>query len=49
MIEHYLGRYFYYWACFTFITDYLGYYIVGIMIGYNIYIYILYYQNFIDQ
>lgn len=49
MIQYYLGNRGYYWACFTFISDYFATYIISIMLGQNIFLYLVYYMGFIED
>lgn len=49
MIHYYLGNKGYYWACFTFISDYFSTYIIGIMLGQNIFLFLAYYMGFIGD
>ena len=49
IIKYYLGRFGYLCACFTFFTDYFSTFIIGILLSYNIVLYLLYYSGFIDE
>lgn len=49
LIEKFLNKGNYYWACFTFISDYLATYIIGILLGYYVLLYIMYYLGMVDK
>ena len=49
MIKYYLGKYGYFSASITFLADYFATFVIGILLSYNILLYLLYYAGKIDE